>query len=75
MVNFTGGIIKYGSRYIPTSSISFITGNQYPDGKCSITLINQVSPSKVILADVSAEKFANAYIKAEQEGKIVDVMA
>ncbi len=77
MINFKGGLIKYGSEYIPTKCITKIKGNDF---KTFLTLKDQISDpygnSEIIREQFegSVDTWVNAYVKAEKIGDVVDVM-
>ena len=74
MINFTGGLIKCGSIYIPSSNITKIASAPYGNNQAYITISNQTEGNKEYFLEGSPEKWAKAYTLAESQGKIIDII-
>ena len=68
MINFTGGIIKTPSCYINPNNIINFCDN---DGAVSIAYTDRTIGE---LEGVTSRDLANAIIKAEKTGQLVDVL-
>ncbi len=82
MINFTGGMLKIGKKYIATQNIGSIVTKEEtytrdigPDEHVKYTYVLPRSGSLTIQTRIEPSKIAEAYIKADNNNTIVDCNA